>query len=316
MLNILTITGPIYLSIGMGFAATQRGMFSKPDGQVMGRFVLNFGLPAMLFNALANRNFSDVLHPRYLVAYGVGSLLTFACGLLLWRKLRHKGLTESGLVAMGFSSSNSGYVGYPILLQVLGPAAGVALALTLLIENLLVIPLALAIAESGESEHASWQHTVKESLLRMCKLPMMWGIVLGFCFSMFDLELPSVFAKTTNMFAAACAALALFVNGGTLVGMRMEGLLRQVRWIALGKLVLHPLMVGLMLWVVGPMESSLQVSAILLAGMPMLGIYPLLAQRHGLAGFCASALLVTTVASFFTISLILWGMSFVPGWHI
>jgi malonate transporter len=39
-------------------------------------------------------------------------------------------------------------------------------------------------------------------------------------------------------------------------------------------------------------------------------------QRHGLAGFCASALLVTTVASFFTISLILWGMSFVPGWHI
>jgi malonate transporter and related proteins len=71
-----------------------------------------------------------------------------------------------------------------------------------------------------------------------------------------------------------------------------------------------------MLWVVGPMESSLQISAILLAGMPMLGIYPLLAQRHGLAGFCASALLVTTVASFFTISLILWGMSFVPGWHI
>jgi malonate transporter len=300
MLNILTITGPIYLSIGMGFAATQRGMFSKADGQVMGRFVLNFGLPAMLFNALANRNFSDVLHPKYLLAYGVGSLLSFACGLLLWRRLRHKGLTESGLVAMGFSSSNS----------------GLALALTVLIENLLVIPLALAIADSGESEHASWQHTVKESLLRMCKLPMMWGIVLGFCFSLFDLELPPVLAKTTNMFAAACAALALFVNGGTLVGMRMEGLLRQVRWIALGKLVLHPLMVGLMLWVVGPMESSLQISAILLAGMPMLGIYPLLAQRHGLAGFCASALLVTTVASFFTISFILWGMSFVPGWHI
>jgi predicted permease len=83
-----------------------------------------------------------------------------------------------------------------------------------------------------------------------------------------------------------------------------------------GKLVLHPLAVCLMLMVVGPMPASLKVSAVLLASMPMLGIYPLLAQRHGLEGFCAAALLVTTVASFFTISGVLWVMSELPGWHI
>jgi len=48
----------------------------------------------------------------------------------------------------------------------------------------------------------------------------------------------------------------------------------------------------------------------------MIGIFPLLAQRHGQEGFCAAALLVTTVASFFTISALLWGMSQVPGWHL
>jgi predicted permease len=82
----------------------------------------------------------------------------------------------------------------------------------------------------------------------------------------------------------------------------------------MGKLLLHPLMVGLMLWLVGPMETNLQISAILLASMPMMGIYPLLAQRHGEEGLCASALLVTTVTSFLTISLILWGLMQVPGW--
>ena len=68
MLNILTITGPIYLSIALGFAATRRGMFSKLDGQVLGRFVLNFALPAMLFNTLSQRNFAEVLNPNYLIA--------------------------------------------------------------------------------------------------------------------------------------------------------------------------------------------------------------------------------------------------------
>jgi predicted permease len=316
MLNILSITGPIYLSIALGFAATRRGLFSKVDGQVLGRFVLNFALPAMLFNTLSQRNFSEVLNPNYLIAYGAGSLCAFGVGFGVWRIWRKKSLTESGMVAMGVSCSNSGYVGYPILLQFLGPAAGIGLALTVLVENLITIPLALAIAESGETAHVSWQHTVIESLKRMIKLPMMQAILLGFLFSMFGIHLPEVLSKTVNLFAASTAAIALFVNGGSLVGMRVMGLIQEVRWIALGKLVLHPLSVGLMLMVVGPMDSGLKISAVLLASMPMLGIYPLLAQRHRQEGFCAAALLVTTVTSFFTISFILWAMGELPGWHV
>jgi predicted permease len=315
MINILTITGPIFLSIGLGFAATRRGMFSKLDGQVLGRFVLNFALPAMLFNALSQRNFSEVMNLNYLLAYGLGSLFAFAVGFGAWRWWQKKSLSESAMVAMGVCSSNSGYMGYPILLQFLGPAAGVGFALTLLVENLLTIPLALAIADSSESKHLSWQHTVMQSFNRLAKMPLMQAMVLGFAFSLLDWHLPEVLSKSVNLFAASAAAVALFVNGGSLVGLRVSGLLQKVRWIAVGKLVLHPLAVCLMLMVVGPMPASLKVSAVLLASMPMLGIYPLLAQRHGHEGFCAAALLVTTVASFFTISGVLWVMSELPGWH-
>ena len=316
MLNILSIIGPIYLSIALGFVATRQGMFSKVDGQVLGRFVLNFALPAMLFNTLSQRDFAEVMNPHYLVAYGVGSMFSFAVGFGVWRFGRQRSMTESGLVALGVSSSNSGYVGYPILLQFLGPVAGVGLALTVLVENLLTIPLGLAIAESGETQHLSWQRTVFQSLKRMAQLPMMQAIVLGFVFSVLGVRLPEVLSKTVNLFAASTAAIALFVNGGSLVGMRVLGLIQDVRWIAMGKLVLHPLAVGLMLLWLGPTTPSLKITAVLLAGMPMLGIYPLLAHRHGKEGFCAAALLVTTVASFFTISLILWAMGELPGWHV
>jgi hypothetical protein len=37
-----------------------------------------------------------------------------------------------------------------------------------------------------------------------------------------------------------------------------------------------------------------------------MGIYPILAQRHGHEGFSAAALLGTTLGSFVTLNLLLW----------
>ena len=55
MFDILAITGPIYITIVLGFITTRLGLFSKADMHVLGRFVINLALPALLFNALAQR---------------------------------------------------------------------------------------------------------------------------------------------------------------------------------------------------------------------------------------------------------------------
>ena len=314
MSNILAITGPIYLSIAVGFAATRSGVLTKADAQVLGRFVLTFALPAMLFNALASRDFQEVIHPVYLTAYALGSLVAFGTMWGVGRWIAGRDMTLRAFMGMGSSCSNTGYIGYPILLQVIGPSAGVGLALCLLVENLLMIPLSLSLAESGQAGPMRWQRQVIESVKRMARAPLMWAIVLGFFFSMMGWHLPQALARTVDLFAAACAGTALFVNGASLVGLRVQGLVSQVSGIALAKLVLHPLAVAFFLWWLGPIEPRLQVSAILLAAMPMLGIYPLFAQRFGRDGFCAAALLVTTVCSFFTISALLWALSGLPTW--
>lgn len=316
MLNILTITGPIYIAIGLGYTATRHGFFSKSDIQALGRFVMYFALPAMLFNALAQRHFEDVWHAGFLWAYGLGSLFAFVSAFTIWRTVRHKGVTDSALAALGTSSPNSGYIGYPILLQVLGPSAGVGLALALLVENLLIIPLALVLADAGAQQQASWQKTLQQSLWRLRKSPMILSILLGIVCAMVGLQLPEVVNKTIHLFAVACSALALFVIGGSLVGLQLSGLAKQVSWIVVGKLIIHPMSVALVLWFVGPMDVSLQISAILLSNMPMLSIYPLIAQPYGQEGLSAATLLATTVVSFFTISFILWGMTQLPGWQL
>ena len=55
-------------------------------------------------------------------------------------------------------------------------------------------------------------------------------------------------------------------------------------------------------------------AAIIFASVPMLSIYPILAQRYPLEGFCAPALLVATLASFVTVSGALWAMDSLLGW--
>lgn len=314
MTDILSITAPIYLAIAAGFMAVRSGIFQKSDAQVLGRYVLQFALPAMLFSALASRNFAEVMHPNYLAGYALGSLFALLVSWWLARWAAPNDQPLRILMGLGGSSSNSGYIGYPILLQVLGPAAGVGLALTLLVENLLMIPLALSLAEISQSKATSWQRNVIDSFKRLARMPMMWAIVLGFSFSMLGWHLPVVIEKTVALFSVACAGTALFVIGCALVGLRVKGLMSQVSGVVFSKLFVHPLAVGFFLWQLVPMDVSLQISGVILASVPMLSIYPIFAHRFGHESVCAGALLVTTLVSFFTISGLLAVSAWVPGW--
>jgi predicted permease len=148
---------------------------------------------------------------------------------------------------------------------------------------------------------------------------MIIGLSAGLAVSLMGWTLPEPVARTVNLFAVSSGALSLFVIGGALVGLPMRGMGRQVAPVVFGKLLLHPLAV-LLATVVLPalglpaMDPSLRMAAVLMAAMPMMGIYPILAQAYGQAAFSAAALLVTTVVSFFTLSGFLWGAKHLAVW--
>ena len=115
-LDILGITGPIYLAIAIGFFCTRQGLFAKADMQLFGKFTLQLALPALLFNALSQRRVAEILNLNYLLAYALGSLMVIGLGLFWARKVKGQSLSYSSMFAMGMSCPNSGFVGYPIIL--------------------------------------------------------------------------------------------------------------------------------------------------------------------------------------------------------
>ncbi len=313
MLKILSITLPIYLIMAAGFLTVRQGLFDKADMRVMGRFVIAFCLPALLFRALAQRELGEVLNGVFLAAYAGGSLALLLGGYALARGGLHEPVSLAALEGMGMSGSNSGFIGYPILLQVIGPPAGVALALAMLVENLLILPLALALADREGGAPASGLKAIGGSLRGLLRNPMILAIVAGFGCALFGWKLPEALDRTVQIVATGASPIALFVIGGSLVGLQLRGLGASVATVAFGKLVLHPLAVLALLLVLPPLDPALRVAAVLAACMPMLSIYPVLAQKYHHEGFCAAALLASTVASFVTISAALAAMH-AAGW--
>ncbi len=320
MLQILAITAPIYLIIAAGFLAVRYGLFTKPELRVLGRFVVQFCLPALIFNALSKRSLSEVLNLPYLLVYATGSLTVLAVGAIVARRVRGTNMPMAAMQSIGMATSNSGFVGYPIVLQLIGPTAAVALALCMLVENMLIIPICLAMADNqGHDDAQRWHHTLAASLRNLLRNPLILAILAGFMCALLGLHLPDVLARTVQIVATASSPLALFVIGGTLVGLQLGGVRRDLAWVALGKLILHPLAVLALLWLLPPsmqIDPTLRTAAVVFAAMPMLSIYPMLAQKYQLEGFTAAALLVTTVASFVTISGWMWAIRHVLGWTL
>ena len=319
MLEILAITGPIYITIILGFVTTRLGLFNPADMRVLGKFVINLALPALLFNALAQRPLAEILNGPYLLVYAAGSLLASGLGWLWARRAAGQDGTASAYYAMGMACPNSGFVGYPIGLLTLGPVAGVLLGLNMIVENLLLIPLLVAVAESGLGHGSAWHQVLRQSLRSLLRNPMVQGLLAGLLVSLMGWKLPAPVGRTVTLFAQASGALSLFVIGGALVGLKTQGLRRQVAQIAVGKLLLHPLAVlGVLLALEAAglvaMAPQQRIGVVLTAAMPMLGIYPILAHKHGHEGLAAAALLGTTAASFVSISGLLWLFQQVPGW--
>ena len=307
MLSILSITGPIYLAVLLGYACTRLGLFAKADMRLFGKFVINLALPALLFNALSSRSVGEILNPGYMAAYALAGLLMIGVGLVVARVLARQPLHYASMFAMGMSCPNSGFVGYPVVLLTLGGSvAGVGLALNMMVENLLLIPLLLALADLEGSRGGAGQ-VVLRTLKGLVRNPMIIAIVAGLLASLLGWTPPLPLARTVNLFAQASGALSLFVIGGSLVGQSLRGMGPAVLQITLGKLVLHPLLMFAVLgWLVPVADPQLRTAVLLTTAMPIMGIYTILSQRHGHEGISAAALLATTAASFFTLSGLLW----------
>lgn len=307
---ILTITFPIFALIGVGYGAVRAGLFAPSDMKVLGKYVLNIALPALLFNAVATRDLGEVLNLGYLVVFALGGLLTAAL-TYLWFSLKGTGPARRAIAVMGSTCPNSGFIGYPVMLLVFPDVAGVVLALNMVVENFLLIPLSLMLLEaSRDRQGKSLIRIAGRIVIGVLRRPMVIGLMLGLLVMLSGVPVPLALTRLMDVLAASSSAIALFVIGGSLVGLPILGQRAMAAQIVVGKLLVHPTMAALVLLtlpLIGLplLTGDMAIAAVLSTAMPMFGIYTLLAQDYGHEGIASLALLGATAGAFFTLSALL-----------
>jgi malonate transporter and related proteins len=310
METVIAITLPIFLVVGLGFGVTKAGLFSVPDMRIFGRFVISIALPALLFNAIAKRDVAEVFDPGFMGLYAAASLMVMVIGFLWFHRLQGMPLDRAGICMMGAACSNSGYMSFPILLLAYPALAPKVLAMSLLVENLLLIPVVLTLVAIGRGKGTGLGAMIWGIARDLIRRPLILALIAGLTWSVLKLPIPAVVDQGLVMISTASVALALFVIGGSLAGIALRGNLALAGQISFGKLVLHPAMGLLVLALAaalgGPMlGADLRACLLIACAVPMLGVYPIFAQEVGMDGLASLAMFGTTAMSFFTLSLAL-----------
>ena len=310
VLSVLQVTFPFFALVLCGYLATRRGMFPLNAIPGANSFVLFFALPCMLYKAGSSLPFAQLMSVPALLLYMLCQVL-LVLGCVLASRRCGTDWNNSAFGALVTAFPNTGFMGLPLLVALLGGAAAGPCILSMLVDMVLTTSLCLALSRlDGAAGNA--KAALGKALKGMLTNPMPWSIVLGALASYMQWELPGAIDKTVGLLASSATPVALFAMGAVLARSKML----QAEYaapasyvpLALVKLFVHPALV----WGLGHAAMALGVPVTpfavmiltLSAALPSASNAILLAERYGAHnGRIAHIILVSTVLAFVTFSI-------------
>ena len=310
MLAILFVTFPFFALVLCGYMATRRGFLPLPAIPGLNTFVLYFALPCLLFRFGASTPIAQLLNPGVVGVYVVCAVVMVAFTIAVTRHGRI-GWNDAAFGALVGAFPNTGYMGVPLLVALLGaPAAGPAIV-TILVDLLFTSSLCVALSRLAGADTHGASVAARNALKGVAANPMPWAIVLGGLASATGLVLWKPLGQTIGLLADAASPVALFTIGAVLARSQMQRRgptpLDDYVPVALIKLIVHPLLVlaiGVAAIDLGvPLDRFALTVIVLVAALPSASNVAMLAERFDADnGRIARIILVSTALAFLTFS--------------
>ncbi|WP_445681984.1 AEC family transporter [Radicibacter daui] len=303
MSTLLTVILPFFALILCGWIGARRNLVSAAGITGLNGFVYWFALPAMLFLGLYSQPIDALFQPRYVLAYALVGVVPFLAILTLARG----SLAELSMQALASVYSNTGYMGIPLLVALLGREATGPAVLIVVADLVVSVPATIALMEVTRGDAGSPLAALRQVARGFIGSPLLWSIVLGFAASAVQLRLPVAVDSFLHLIGSGAGPVALFAIGGSLAGRSLNAGLPRAVSITIIKLAVHPLMMAacfMALFHFGPVATK---AAILAAALPTAGTVFVLAQQYATpTPWISSAILLSTLAGVVTFSASVW----------
>jgi len=296
MIEIFLKTLPFFALIGLGWAAGRLRFFPPEATAWLTKFVFYFALSAMLFRFTATLPIEELFDPAFFAAYLTASIAVWALGFAV-AKLRARPLAEAAMEAHTAMTGNTGFLGVPMLVVLLGPKAAGPVLMVLAADMIVfstLITLIVTYAQHGRVALAPLA-------LGLAKNPMIVSMVAGLAWALLHLPMPGPLEEFMKILGGAATPGALFAIGASLVGRSAETL-GPALWLSGAKLVLHPLAVAVAAFLIFPVEPFAAGVMVAAAALPVAGNVYILAAHFGVAPQRVStAILISTAVSILSI---------------
>ena len=314
MLDVLLVTFPFFALVLCGYVAGRRRMLPFEAISGLNGFVLYFALPCLLYRFGASTPIAQLLDGAAIAVYLVCALVMvgFVVATSMNRRI---GWNDAAFGALVAAFPNTGFMGVPLLVALLGAAAAGPAILTILIDLLVTSSLCIALSRLDGAGGQDAGTAAKNALKGVALNPLPWAILLGGLSSALRMQPVQPVMQTLGLLADSASPVALFTIGAVLARSQFVAAqrehapmpLRDYVPVALIKLVVHPLlvlMVGAAAISLGlPLDKFALTVMVLVAALPSASNVSVLAERFGAdTGRIARIILLTTAAAFLTFS--------------
>jgi len=315
VLQVFIITFPFFALVLCGYLAARRRMLPLEAIPGLNGFVLFFALPCMLYRFGSSTPIAQLLDVGVFATWLFCGLVIvgFTVAVSLNRRI---GWNDASFGALVAAFPNSGFMGVPLLVALLGAQSAGPVILTMVIDMIVTTSLCIALSRLDGADAHGASKALKNALKGVLANPMPWAILLGALVSVMGWTLPKPVAQTVGLLADAASPVALFTIGAVLARSQMLSasghapapLLSDYLPVAVFKLFLHPLLVllvgGTLISLGVPLSRFALTVMVLTAALPSASNVSLLAERFGADnGRIARIILVSTAAAFVTFSL-------------
>ena len=308
-MQIANLILPVFAVIVTGWLVGYTGYLSRTLSDALIHFAYNVAMPALLIVTIAQESGHALINGRFLVAFGVGSLVCFALVFGLVSLQASRTVASRGMRGMAASMTNTGFVALPVLQAIYGQRAVLPAAIATVFVAVVMFPIAVMLLESGkrgsDGSRAAAMVTVKHVVFN----PMVLSTLVGMFLALLGLRIPAPVAAYLNILADALTPCALFAIG---LGLSVEGVRANIGQASLllgVKLVFMPFIVyGLSVWL--RLDPLYTISAVICAAVPTAKtVYILAGEYHCEEMLVASTVSLTTLASIVSLPIWLYALS-------
>ena len=292
---------PLLALILLGWLLRRRDLLGAAAARELTVFVVWLALPSLLFEGIAGASWQQLWQPRFVIAYAGAMVATFVG--TFWCLPRTMTFADRCLDCFGATYANSGFIGIPLSVLLLGREALIPATIATLLTAVLLFAVGIVLLEVGGGVPAAPLATVRKAAGAVARNPLVIATVLGGLWSASGWTMPQAPHRLLELLAGAAGPCALVSIGALLAQPApATGAAVSLAPVVVAKLLVLPAICALLairLFALPPVWAT---TAVLLNALPT-GTGPfMLAEFYGRDVARASRIMfVTTLLSLVTV---------------